>query len=173
MNQVAIEGAVRDDNEQPGYMALTIGHLSLLTSSTDVISIESIDGIDKTSPAHNAVGWIQYYGLDIPAYSLTADLDIDSSTGGDKPICVVLKKDDSYIALLCRKAAPFENAIIRSFPLPECMRANGTPVTMLCVYRSDGTDGIACAVSAGSVIDYIANATGNANDTHSERKQPS
>ena len=172
MSQVAIQGNAIDDNEQPGYMTLTIGHLSLLTSSTDVISIENIDGIDRKSPAHNAVGWVHYYGLDIPAYSLTTDLDLDSSAGGDNTLCVVFKKGDSFIALLCRKAAPSETPIIRSFPLPECMSAQPTPVTMLCLYKNGGTDDIACAISASSVIEYIANASRNARNTQSRSQRP-
>ena len=173
MNQVAIKGFSADMSEQPAYMALTIGSLSLLAASADVVSIESVDEIDQPSPAHSAVGSIHYYGQDIPAYSVTENLDVESATSDDKTICVVLKHDKSLIALLCSKAAPFEHPIIRSFPLPECMRANRTPIRTLCLYRIEGKDDIACVISADSIIDYIENSQRNAQDVDYRRMQPS
>lgn len=173
MKRVADQVVTESGSDQADYMALTIGNREVLTASAEILSIEKLENIEPGSPAYNAIGSILYYGNHIPAYSMSDNLDVDTAGSGENTVCVVLRRDAFAIALACRRAAPFAYPIIRSFPLPECMRANRTPIHTLCRYVDNGQDKIVCVVSIDTIIRYINGLEGHAQDVDTPGHQRS
>lgn len=137
------------------YMALYIGNVKLLALQSSIVSIASAQEIDFEMPSRDSIGWLDFNKQKVPVYSLTERLDIEHSASPENTICVVIKDNDAYIALMCQQAIPFRNNIIKLYSLPDCMQSTASPIDTLCLHKNGTNSDISYFISHNSLLNFI------------------
>ncbi len=148
------------EDDQPQYMAVSLGRKKFLVEQSSIAAIEALSDVDRSNPSDNTVGWLLYNNIKLPVYSFTDQFDVEESVSDNKAICVVLKHQEPCAAMMCTEATPVKHFLHRIQPLPECIKASPTPIESLCLYKTGDQSIVNFVISAKSLVDYVTNRSG-------------
>ncbi len=117
-----------------------IAKLSLFLPQNDIVAIEARGSVDTGAPSPRSVGWLVYEQRRWPVYCLSEDLSLLFQVPAGRRACVLLARDDGYVAVLCDEIRTSQEAAGPIHTLPDAMRLPDTPV--VAVVTTDS--GIAC-----------------------------
>lgn len=149
-NENLIDGEISSQ-----YVSVTLGKTKILTTQSEIHSIEPIEDIKQIRKSVLSTGRIDCNGQSIPVYSFSDELEIEQTISVNKTICVVLKHNKDYVGILCTEAIPLKHQIIKFQPLPDCMKSSARPIDMLCLSKINDISEVNFLVSVESLLEYI------------------
>lgn len=130
---------------------LKIDTLQLMFRQGEMRSLESVSDMDSTAPDNNSVGWINYAQQRWPAYSLSSQLELQSSIPATRRACVLLALESGYFGVLCDDATLLKQMDGQAYELPVVMRQTDTPIKGIVSYNQN----IACISDANSLAAHV------------------
>ena len=119
---------LRNDTGTQRFAVLELASIALLVPLHEVYSLESAIDIDPTRNPGGSVGSIRNAGSWFTVFSLSDNLEPMSTLQDTFRICAILASPEAAVGLACRSVSSIEDAVLAHHPLPECMRAVGSPI---------------------------------------------
>lgn len=155
MTQTAALNAPYTQGDHTPYISLSFGKLDFLVPQSCIVAVETVSDISVDETGDNAAPYLSYNDSKLPVYSFSDQLDIERPITSDQTICVILKYNDTHLALMCTEAIPFKHDIAKLVPLPDCMKARPNPIESICLRKIGDETAVNFVISAGSLFKYI------------------
>lgn len=155
MTHTATLNAQYTQGDQTQYISLSSGESNVLVPQSCTVAIESLSDIQLDENGDNGAPCLRYNDSTLPLYSLSDQLELERPIKSNRTIYIVLKHQDTRIALMCTEAIPFKHDITKLAPLPECMKAEPNPIESICLCKIEDEIAVNFVISAGSLFKYI------------------
>ncbi|MFW2371811.1 MAG: chemotaxis protein CheW [Gammaproteobacteria bacterium] len=137
-------------------MSVSMGQVGFLIAQEEVLTFESIPELDSRNKPRHSLGSFSVNGQETPVYCLSDELDLLDQIPDDRETCVVLRKDNRTIGLICSEFKALEYMMFNVHNVPECMTHHKSPISDLCVYQlKDGIPVIGKILTADAIDTYI------------------
>lgn len=137
-------------------MSIRIDNAEFLVTQDEVVTFESIPELNSSNKSSHSLGTISVDGQDTQVYGLSGELEFIEHIPDGRDTCVVLRKGNQMIGLICNEFKALELTMFNVQKLPECMSHNKSPIGALCVYQlKDGLPAIGKVLTADAISAYI------------------
>lgn len=137
-------------------MSIRIDNAEFLVTQDEVVTFESIPELDSSNKASHSLGTFSVDGQDTQVYCLSDELEFIDHIPEGRDTCVVLRKENQMIGLICNEFKALELTVFNVQKLPECMSNSKSPIGGLCVYQlKDGLPAIGKLLTADAISTYI------------------
>lgn len=137
-------------------MSICIDKDEFLIDQDEALTFESIPELDSRNKPRYSLGTFSVNGQETPVYCLSDELALIDHIPEGRDRCVVLRKGDLRIGLLCREFKGLDYIMFNIDNMPECMAQSASPISALCVYQlKDSTPAIGKILTADAIDSYI------------------
>lgn len=143
--------ALSGQNQRAAGAVLKIDTLDLLIQQSEIRTLESVSDVDSSAPGTKSMGWISFAQQRWPVYSLSSQLDLQSSVPAARRTCALLALEQGYVGVLCDDVTILKQVSGQLFELPVAMRRSDTPIHGVISYNQ----GVACVSDANRLAAYI------------------
>jgi len=127
-----------------------------MIAQDEVMTFESIPELDSRNKSRHSLGSFTVKGQETPVYCLSDELELLDHIPEDQETCVVLRKDNRTIGLICSEFKALEYVMFNMQNVPECMLHTKSPISALCVYQlKDGIPAIGKMLTTDAIDTYI------------------
>lgn len=137
-------------------ISVRIDNMEFLIPQDEVVTFESIPELDISNKSRHSLGTFNVDGQDTQIYCLSDELDLIEHIPEGRETCVVLRKENQMIGLICNEFKALEFTMFNVQKLPECMSQIKSPIGALCVYQlKDSLPAIGKLLTADAISTYI------------------
>lgn len=137
-------------------MSVCIDQDEFLVDQDEAQTFESIPELDSRNKPRYSLGTFSVNGQETPVYCLSDELALIDHIPEGRESCVVLRKGNLKIGLLCREFKDLDYIMFNIHNMPECMAQSASPISALCVYQlKDSIPAIGKMLTADAIDSYI------------------
>ena len=151
-----IEAGGQTARQTHKIMTVHMGQLEFMLEQNEVMTFESIPELDTRNKPRYSLGTFSVNGHETPVYCLSDELELIDQIPSDRDTCIVLRKENRTIGLICNEYKALEYIMFNVQNIPDCMAHKKSPISALCVYQlDDGIPAVGKMLSADTIDTYI------------------
>ena len=137
-------------------MGILMDQAEFLINQDELVAFESIPELDSRNKPRHSLGTFSLEDQEIAVYCLSDELDLLDYIPDNRETCIVLRKGNRMIGLICNEIKELEYSMFNIQDIPECMSNDNSPISALCVYQlKDGISVIGKMLTADVIDAYI------------------